>query len=93
MFEDCIDAIQALYPEFDTVWHFDHSCGHDRGRGDGLSVGNMRVNWGGKQSRVRDTEIKEELGYLGPHSLLLKVGDTQRMIFQAEDAGPIICHQ
>jgi len=74
-FEDCIDAIQALYPEFDTVWLFDHSCGHDRGRGDGLSVGNMRVNWGGKQSRVRDTEIKEEIGYLGPHSPLLKVGD------------------
>jgi hypothetical protein len=34
------------------------------------------VNWGGKKSRVRDTEIKEEIGYLGPHSLLLKVGDT-----------------
>jgi hypothetical protein len=48
----------------------------------------MRVSWGGKQSRVRDTEIKEEIGYLGPHSPLLKVGDTQRMIFQEEDAGP-----
>jgi hypothetical protein len=34
--KDCIDAIQALYPEFDTVRYFDHSCGHDRGRGDRL---------------------------------------------------------
>ena len=48
----------------------------------------MRVNWGGKQSRVRDTEIKEEIGYLGPHSPLLKVGDIQRMIFQEDDEGP-----
>jgi hypothetical protein len=57
-FKDCIDAIQALYLEFDTVWHFNHSCSHDHGRGDGLPVGNMRVNWGGKQSRARDTEIE-----------------------------------
>jgi len=30
-FEDCIDIIQALYPQFDSLWMFDHSCGHDRG--------------------------------------------------------------
>jgi hypothetical protein len=36
----------------------------------------MRVNWGGKQSRVREKKIKEEFGYLGPHSPLLKVVDT-----------------
>ncbi len=87
-FEDCIDALQALYPEFNTVWLFNHSCGHDRGRGDGLSVANMRVNWGGKQSRVRDKRIKEEFGYLGPRSPLLKVDDTQRMIFQEINAAP-----
>jgi len=60
-FKDCIDAIQALYTELDTVWYFDHRCGHDHGRGVGLSVGNMSVNWGGKQSRVRGTEIKATL--------------------------------
>jgi hypothetical protein len=48
----------------------------------------MSVNWGGKQSKVTDTEIKDKIGYLGPHSPLLKVGDTQRMIFQEEDDGP-----
>ncbi len=35
-------------------------------------------NWGGKQSSVRDMEIKEEVGYLGMHSPVLKVGDIQK---------------
>ncbi len=48
----------------------------------------MKVNWGGKQSRVRDTLIKEQTGYLGPHSPKLQVGETQKMVFQEGDAGP-----
>ncbi len=40
-FEDCVDCIATLYPEYDSVWLFDHSCGHDRGREDGLLVGSM----------------------------------------------------
>ncbi len=72
--EDCVNIIQALYPEDDTIWLFDHSCGHDHGREDGLFVGNMRVIWGGKQNRVKDTEIKEVVGYVSPHSPTLQVG-------------------
>ncbi len=87
-YKDCVDTIQALYPEYDSVWIFDHSCGHDRGREDGLTVGNMRVNWGGKQSRVRDTLIQDEAGYLGPHSPKLQVGDIQKMVFEEGDDGP-----
>jgi hypothetical protein len=34
-------------------------CSYNRGKEDGLSVRYMRVNWGGKQSRVRDTEIRK----------------------------------
>ncbi len=34
--EDYIDFMHALYSEYDTIWLFDHSCGHDRGRTDGL---------------------------------------------------------
>jgi hypothetical protein len=67
---------------------FDHSCGHDRGREDELNVANMQVMWGGKQSKVRLTEIKEEAGFLGPHSPQLKVGDIQYMQFQESDVGP-----
>jgi hypothetical protein len=87
-FEDCVDCVQALYPNYDSVWMFDHSCGHDRGREDGLVVGNMSTLWGGKQGRIRATEIKEVYGYLGPHSPVLKVGDIQQMIFQENDDGP-----
>jgi hypothetical protein len=28
----------------------------------------MSVNWGGKPNKVRDTEIKDVSGYLGPYS-------------------------
>jgi hypothetical protein len=33
-------------------------------------------------------EIKEETGYLGPHSPVLKVGDIQKVTFQEDDDGP-----
>ncbi len=87
-FKDCVDTIQTMYPDYDSVWFFDQSCGHDRGREDGLSVGNMKVNSREKQSSMRDTEIKEEVGYLSPHSPLLKVGDIQKMAFEEGDKGP-----
>ena len=66
-FEDCVDCVQALYPDYDSVWMFDHSCGHDQGREDGLVAGNMSLLWGGKQGRIRAAEIKEANGYLGQH--------------------------
>lgn len=37
---------------------------------------------------MRDTTILSDKGYLGPHSPVLKVGDTQSLIFKAEDCGP-----
>jgi hypothetical protein len=67
---------------------FDHSCGHDRGREDGLIVINMSMNWGGKQAKVRSSEIKQEQGFLGPHSPKLQVGSIQYMVFQDFDEGP-----
>jgi hypothetical protein len=42
-----------------------------------------------QQSKVmRDTTIMSDTGYLGPHSPVLKVGDTQSLIFKDEDSGP-----
>jgi hypothetical protein len=37
---------------------------------------------------VRSSKIKEEKGYLGPHSPVLQVGDIQHMVFKETDAGP-----
>ena len=48
----------------------------------------MQTLWGGKQNKVRSSKIKEEKGYLGPHSPVLRVGDIQHMVFQETDAGP-----
>jgi hypothetical protein len=36
--EDCIDVLKVLYPQFDFLFLFDHSCGHDRQKEDGLNV-------------------------------------------------------
>jgi hypothetical protein len=40
------------------------------------------------QSKIRDTEIKQEIGYLGPQSPQLSVGSIQHMVFQEGDQGP-----
>jgi hypothetical protein len=86
--EDCIDCLKVLYPEIKFILLLDHSCGHDRQREDGLNVKKMTKSFGGKQGKLRDTVIKQQQGYLGPHDPKLKVGDAQHMIFQPTDEGP-----
>jgi hypothetical protein len=39
--EDCLDVMRVLYPEYKVLLLFDHSCGHDWQREDGLNVDNM----------------------------------------------------
>jgi hypothetical protein len=65
--EDCLDVLDTLYPQFDVLLLFDHSCGHDKQQSDGLNVENMTKNYAGKQSFLRPTLIKEERGYFGPY--------------------------
>ncbi|KAI2490891.1 hypothetical protein MHU86_23687 [Fragilaria crotonensis] len=88
--EDCVDVLNVKYPqEYDFLFLFDHSCGHDRQREDGLNVEKMSKTYGGRaQRKMRETMIKQSQGYLGPHSPKLQVGDTQSMVFNAMDSGP-----
>jgi len=86
--EDCVDALKTIYPQFDFLFLFDHSCGHDKQRPDGLNAENMSKNYGGKQNAMRPTVIKKENGYLGPFERTLSVGDTQFFNFQPGDTGP-----
>jgi len=86
--DDCVDCLKCLHPEFDYLFLFDHSCGHDRQREDSLNAENMSEVFGGKQSKLQHTLIKEERGYLGPFSWILNLGDVQHMIFQPSDPGP-----
>lgn len=81
--EDCIDCLKVLYPQYDFLFLFDHSCGHDRGQTDGLNAKRMAVSFGGKQQRMHATTIEADEGYLGPHrhSSVLSVGEEQKMVW------------
>jgi len=88
-FKDCVDCFEVLHgKEFKSCWIFDHSCGHDRGREDGLNISNMGVKGGGKQATLCDSKIIADNEFLGPHNLLLKVKNIQQFNFQEGDDGP-----
>ncbi len=36
--EDCVDVIMPLYPEYEHLFQFDHSSGHNKQREDGLNI-------------------------------------------------------
>ena len=52
--EDCIDVLKTLYADEEYEWYFnfDHSCGHDRQRPDGLSMTKLCKGYGGSQPRM-----------------------------------------
>ncbi len=86
--EDCVDCLQVLAPQFDYLFLFDHSCGHDKQWEDGLNMENMTKSFGGKQAHLHDTLIKECNGYLGLFPKILRPGDVQSMVFKESDIGP-----
>ena len=87
--EDCVDVLNVKYPQYDFLFLFDHSCGHDRQREDGLNVEKMSKGFGGRaQRKMRETKIKQSQGYLGPHSPKLQIGETQSMVFSPLESGP-----
>jgi hypothetical protein len=88
-FEDCVDVVNVLYPGYDYIFLFDHSCGHDRKRPDGLCANSIQKGFGGKQPMMRDTKIEND-SYLGRfrNGLTLPVGSMQSMVYSSDDAGP-----
>ena len=64
--EDCTNCTSVLYPNFDFIFLFDHSCGHDKQRDDGLNAENMAKVYGGKQSKLRYTKILTKIGKSPP---------------------------
>ena len=87
-FEDVVDCLHVLYPEFNFVFMFDHSQGHARQRKHALNAQQMSKSYGGAQPRMRDTVIMANKGYLGPHLPFLGIADTQSLVFKADDVGP-----
>jgi hypothetical protein len=86
--EDCADVVKTLYPQYDFLFLFDHSCGHDRMPDDALRIEGMNKGYGGEQNIMRESIIKGEDGYLGPHNCKLSVGDIQSMVFRSTNNGP-----
>ena len=88
--EDVIDVLKYKYPEFEYVFFLDHSNGHDRMRPNGLNLNKIGIRYGGKQSRMRDSQLSSS-DFFGPfHSSdsPLQVGDIQTMQFSENDPGP-----
>jgi hypothetical protein len=90
--EDCADVLNSLYPdEFEFLFLFDHSCGHDRMPDDALKVEGMNKAYSGEQNRMKPSTINSIHGFLGPyhHDKKLNVGDIQYMSFgTGGDEGP-----
>jgi len=50
-FEDCVNVLKVLYPDFDFLLLFDHLCRHDKQKEDGLNVERMRKGYGRSQRK------------------------------------------
>jgi hypothetical protein len=87
-FEDVFDCLKVLYPEFDLVFMFDHIQGNARQREHSLNAQQTSKSCGGAHSRMRDTVIMANEGYLGPHLPLLGISDTQSLEFKVDNIGP-----
>ena len=87
-FEDAVDVLKIMHPEFEYVFLFDHSSGHAKQRPDGLNQHRMNRAFGGKTPPMRNTLIIEEEGFLGQFPRILEPGDTQSLVFSEADTGP-----
>ena len=88
-FEDVVDCLKVLYPQYEFVFLFDHSQGHARKRNGALDAKQMSKYFGGAQLPMRETTILASEGFLGPFAPKLEVGDIQSMVFdRPTDVGP-----
>ncbi|KAI2492116.1 hypothetical protein MHU86_22452 [Fragilaria crotonensis] len=87
-FEDCVDCLKVIYPQFDFAFLFDHSQGHAKKLANGLDAYSMNRGYGGAQPKMRESIIKAEDAYLGMHARTLDVGSTQSFVFKPGDVGP-----
>ena len=61
-FKDCIDCIKSLHLFYDCIYLFNHSCGHNRKRPNGLNINILSKGHGGKQPKMRKSMIKHVEG-------------------------------
>ena len=87
--EDCVDILKVTHPDFDVLFLFDHSNGHDKLQPNGLSLSKINIGHGGKQPSMRSSLLSNE--HFGPFhntSYNLQPGMFQSMQYQEGDIGP-----
>ena len=87
--EDCIDVLNFTHPEFEILFMFDHSNGHDRLRPDGLNVNKINLKHGGRQPVMRNSKLTAaEFGPYHNSTYTLQPGMEQQMQFGETHEGP-----
>ena len=92
-FEDCVDCLKYLYPEYDLCFFLDHSSGHAKKRTNGLDVSLMKKGYAGKQPAMDPSMITQKEGYVGPYyqptsTEMVTIGDEPKIVFPK---GKIYC--
>ncbi len=57
-FEDAVNVLQVMHPEYDFILLFDHSSEHAKQRPDGLNQFWMNLSHGGKATNMRTTLVE-----------------------------------
>ena len=63
--EDCVDVLKCIYPQFDFIFLFEHSNGHNCLQPNSLSIHKINIQHAGNQPKMRDAFITANL--LGPY--------------------------
>ena len=87
--EDCTNILKALHPGIHFIFIFDHPYRHGREIEDRLNAMKMNSGYVGAQLEILPTNIKQEVGCLGPHEKVLEVGDENNMLSQEGGNVPI----
>jgi hypothetical protein len=66
-YEDCVDCLKVAYSHIDFVFLFDHSQWHAKELSNGLDVHSMNKSYGGAQTNMRESIMKQRDGYFGMH--------------------------
>ena len=87
--EDCIDVLTHTHPQFQYVFLFDHSNGHDRLQPQGLSITKISMRHGGKQPYMRKSKLSSvDFGPFHNSTYPLQPGMEQSMQYCTDDEGP-----
>ncbi len=70
-FEDVVNCLKVMHPNYHFVFLFDHSLGHAKQRPDGLNASRRNKSFGGKSTPMHPTVIERESGFLGPYPCIL----------------------